>query len=187
MLPSLQMAKNASIDCVWLPHPIIKGSGTSIERQSRSAPFPWPLRWRQVRTSLLSLVKSLCLLCPFVSLDTTREEFDGLVDLFFDFRRHVSNLFGCTVILTDKTLTAVKDNDVILRGHWIRPDGLWDIPLYPHTKCMDNVNLPPLHSGLYFPPHRRDQPPDTKIKDYIIDDPPSPTKNKKQRKNFKMN
>ena len=91
MLPSLQMAKNASIDCVWLPHPIIKGSGTSIERLSRSAPFPWPLRWRQVRTSLL-LVKFLCLLCPFVSLDTTREEFDGLVDLFFDFRRHVSNL-----------------------------------------------------------------------------------------------
>ena len=34
--------------------------------------------------SSLSLVKFPCLLCPFVSLDTTREELDGLVDLFFD-------------------------------------------------------------------------------------------------------
>ena len=93
---------------------------------------------------------------------------------------------GCTVILTDKTLTAVKDNNVILRGLWNRSDGLWDIPLYPHTKCMDNVNLPPSHSGLYVPPHRRDRPPDTKIKDYIIDDPPSPTKNKKPKENFQI-
>ena len=93
---------------------------------------------------------------------------------------------GCTLILTDKTLTAVKDNDVILRGLWNCLDGLWDIPLYPHTKCMDNVNLPPLHSGLYVPPHQRDRPPDTKIKDYIIDDPPSPTKNKKPKENFQI-
>ena len=58
---------------------------------------------------------------------------------------------GCTVILMDKTLTAVKDNDVTLRGHQNPLDGLWDIQLYPHTKCMDNVKLPPSHPGLSDP------------------------------------
>ena len=71
---------------------------------------------------------------------------------------------GCTVILTDKTLTAVKNNNIVLCGHRNPSDDLWDIPLYPHTKCMDNVNLPLSHLGLYVPPHKRGKPPDIKIK-----------------------
>ena len=34
----------------------------------------------------------LGLLGPLVTLDTTREELDGDVDLFFDFRRHLADL-----------------------------------------------------------------------------------------------
>ena len=43
-------------------------------------------------TSLLVLVHLLGLLGPLVSLNTTWEELNRLVDLFFDLRRHVTNL-----------------------------------------------------------------------------------------------
>ena len=91
---------------------------------------------------------------------------------------------GCTVILTDKTLTAVKNNNIVLRGHRNRSDDLWDIPLYPHTKCMDNVNLPLSHSGLYVPPHKRGKPPDIRIKKIVSNNPPTLPKNHKE--NFQI-
>jgi hypothetical protein len=43
--------------------------------------------------SLVIFMQFHGLLGPLVSLDTTREEFDGHVDLFFDLRRHLAHLF----------------------------------------------------------------------------------------------
>ena len=57
---------------------------------------------------------------------------------------------GCAVVLTDKKLTAVKRNKIVLRGWRNRQDGLWDIPLKNHIKCMENYATPQSHSSMYI-------------------------------------
>ena len=65
---------------------------------------------------------------------------------------------GCTVVLTDKHLTAIKDNKIVLRGWRNRTDNLWDIPLQSHNKCMENYKVPPSHSALCDKPPKRPKP-----------------------------
>ena len=67
---------------------------------------------------------------------------------------------GCTVILTDKELAAVKQNKIVLQGWRNRRDGLWDIPLKKHTNCMENYKLPPQHSSVYIPFNQKARPPE---------------------------
>ena len=92
---------------------------------------------------------------------------------------------GCIVVLTDKNLLAVKEKNVVLRGYRNRFDDLWDIPLHPHTKCMNNVKLPQTHAALYIPPHRRNQPPEDKINNFVANKLPSLIKNI-PKENFKI-
>ena len=56
---------------------------------------------------------------------------------------------GCTVVLTDKDLAAIKNNKIVLRGRRNRQDNLWDIPLHSHTTCMSNYAMPNSHSAMY--------------------------------------
>ena len=93
---------------------------------------------------------------------------------------------GCKVVLTDKTLAAVKNNKVVLRGYRNRTDSLWDIPLYPHTRIMNNVDIPRTHSALYVPPHRRDRPPDRGKVANVTQSPTTSTTKTKPKKNFKV-
>ena len=72
-------------------------------------------------TSLLVLVHLLGLLGPLVSLDTSREELDGHVDLFFDLRRHLAHLFKgedakSVQLLFDERSDALDDLQVVLGG-----------------------------------------------------------------------
>ena len=67
---------------------------------------------------------------------------------------------GCTVILTDKELAAIKKNKVVLRGKRNRKDGLWDIPLRNHTTCMDNYNISQVHPSIYAPFGQNPRPPE---------------------------
>ena len=67
---------------------------------------------------------------------------------------------GCTVLLTDKELAAIKQNKVVLQGWHNQQDGLWDIPLRNHTTCMDNYKPPKAHPSLYIPMGKNTRPPE---------------------------
>ena len=69
---------------------------------------------------------------------------------------------GCTIVLTNKKLTAIKNNKIILQGQRNQRDGLWDIPLKRHTVCMNNYQQPKSHPSLYIPVGQQPRPPEKK-------------------------
>ena len=71
---------------------------------------------------------------------------------------------GCTVILTNKELAAIKKNKVVLRGRRNCKDGLWDIPLRNNTQCMNNYNIPQIHPSMYIPLGQNPRPPESKVR-----------------------
>ena len=53
---------------------------------------------------------------------------------------------GCTVVLTEKDLAVIKDNQVVLRGWRNRRDNLWDIPIQTRPCNINNSIVPPSQS-----------------------------------------
>ena len=59
---------------------------------------------------------------------------------------------GCKVFLNEKTLLAVKDDKVVLKGIRNRTDNLWDIPVQKKSISCDNYEEPRVHAAIYSTP-----------------------------------
>ena len=56
---------------------------------------------------------------------------------------------GCTIVLNNRKLFALKKKEIVLEGNRNFYDGLWDIPIRKSNLVADNYKMPRTHPGLY--------------------------------------
>ena len=56
---------------------------------------------------------------------------------------------GCTVVLTNKKLSVVKNKEVLLQGVRNLQDDIWDIPIKQPNMTTHNYKIPTSHTGSY--------------------------------------